>query len=494
MNRGWIVFVYAAAAIAWGGCSPSPAGGDVFDVVSIDTSEEIIPGDVADAATDSAQDVSEDGGLPADTVDDSTPDIVDSDTSVPAPIEKTGFFRYDWVKTETGLLERFLTLDDGDRRTVAVSRCGEMAAVFADRYEDDGFKASLVFSKFSVDSPPDIDDLVPRHTLLTRSDTTTPPPMRATVAFDDCTPIVFVQTETGWDFTVVGEGEVTWTPVDPSRQWTDVISFGAQVGRDHKVHLVFRGKPGGSTTQWADAVRSGTGFSVSLFANPDAGMAAPIDVAINGDGFPVIGYRKAGLESSEAWIAAWDGAAWKKEQIPGVTPSDLGASFAIGSYGREGLAWAAVVESDDGILLSSALKYTFRDTDNSFRTETVTVENDGYAGSGNRFTGGRPILTIDGTGRPHILYSDIAIGMNGGTQTVSHGQLRYAWRRVNKWNQLTVFSQESPGTDAQAYTGFREVAVSPDGTTAGVAGVAIVPDRFGDVPIDTLGWILRNAD
>lgn len=492
MIRGWIVFGCSAAMIVVG-CSSSPAG-DVIEAISGDLEQDIIPGDVADAATDSIQDVRDDSGLPADTLADSTADLVDSDAPVPVPIEKTGFFRYDWVKTETGLIERFLTLNDGDRRTVAVSRCGEMAAVFADRYEDNGFKTSLILSIIAMDSPPDIDDLVPRRTMLTRSDTSTPPPMLASVAFDDCTPIVFVQTETGWEFAVVTDGDVTWAPVDASRQWTDMVSFGAQIGRDKKIHLIFRGRPGGSTTQWADAVYNGTGFSVSLFANPDAAMDAPIDVAINGDGFPVIGYRKAGLESGEAWIATWNGNAWLKEQIPGVTPSDLGASFAIGSYDREGLAWAALVESDDGILLSSSLKYTFRDTDNSFRTETVTVENDGYAGSGNRFTGGRPILTIDGTGRPHILYSDIAVGMDGQTQTVSHGQLRYAWRRVNLWNQLTVFSQESPGADAQPYAGFREVATSPDGTMAGIAGVAIVPDRFGDLSIDTLGWTLRNAD
>ena len=122
------------------------------------------------------------------------------------------------------------------------------------------------------------------------------------------------------------------------------------------------------------------------------------------------------------------------------------------------------------------------------------VENDGYAGNGTRFTGSSPVLTIDGTGRPHIVYSDMAVRMEGDSQTVTQGQLRYAWRRVDRWNHMTILAQDSPGTDSSPYTGFRQVAVSPDGTMAGMAGVAVVPDRFGNVSIDTLGWSIANAD
>ncbi len=493
MNRVRCALFCALFAAAGAGCSAEPVAGDVQDGLAADTAPD-------EGAADAPETMAPDDTVTPETTDATgTPetdaadeaDIAEPDIPV---VETSGAFRFDFVETATDQLDRFLTLTDSDRGTVAVSRCNTMATVFIDRYRDNGFNASLALALVNLETPPGIDDLVPRRVLLARASPDAPPAMTATVAWDQCVPIVFVQTDTGWDWAAIGEGEPVWAAVDQARTYSEILSMGAATGRDHKVHLFFRARPNGGTTQWMDAAFNGNGFDVRLFPNPDPAMISPLGAAANGDGNLVIGYRKAGIDSQEAWVASWNGTSWDREQVTGVTPSDLGASFAIGSYDREGLAWTAAVYSDDGLLLSASLKYTFRDTDDKFRTETVTVENDGYAGSGTRFTGSRPVLTIDGTGRPHILYSDLAVRTDGTDQTISNGQLRYAWRRISKWNHLTVFTQDPPGVDAQPYTGFRQVATSPDGTIAGIAGVAIVPDRFGTVSIDTLGWAISNAE
>lgn len=493
MIRRWIVLLCSVAAAHCFACSSGPAENDVFDAVAQDLpSDNFVPGDGGDVIGDTGDEGpvdasdAENDAIPGDTADTMEPDA--------GLIALNGAFRFDYLATGAGLEAGFMTLGDGDRRAVAVNECGRMGTVFADRYQDNGFNASLVLSEIDLASPPDIDSLAPRRVLLNRTSSSKTPEMVASVVYDGCTAVVFVKTDTGYDFAVIGEGDVTWTTVDPARTYADILHFGAQVGRDDAIHLMFRARPNGGTTQWVDARFDGDSFNVRLLANPDAAMAAPIDVAFDSDGDAVIGYRKSVVAGQEAWIARWDGATWQKEQIPGVVPSELGASFAIGSYGREGLAWTATVESDDGLLLSAALKYTYRDTDDTFKTETVTVDNDGYLGSGTRFTGGRPVLTIDGTGRPHIVYSDLAVVTDGNSQTVSHGQLRYAWRRIDRWNYMTVFHQAAPDSDAWPYTGFREIAVNPDGTLAGAAAVAIVPDRFDDVTIETLGWSVSNAE
>ena len=498
MRRFCLSILFAAALATGTACSQGTSGSDdVLDAFSDATSEVTLDDTVeADAALNDAQDdtlhqdsLSQD--LAADIGHD---DSHASDATVTPPIEVIGHFKYDFVSTATSQMDSFLTVNDTDRSAVAVNTCNTMGFVFVDRFVDNTFSASLVLSEINLESPPAIDDLVPRRVLLTRTDATAAPAINAMLAYDDCSPMVFVQTETGWDFAVLGDSAPDWTPVDAQNTYSDIEGLGARQGRDGVIHLAFRARPSGGTMRFFDAAFNGTGFDITSYTSPDTAMRTAVDVWFDADGLPVIGYVKVGTEGDEFWVASRTSSdEWKLQQVKGVVPSDLGVSFAIGSYGREGLAWVSAVASNEGILLSAALKYTYRDTDNLFKTETVQVDNDGYRGSNTRFTGGRPILTIDLSGRPHIIYSDIAVRIVGETQVVTHGQIRYAWRRGGTWNQQTIFRQDSPDGEATPVAGGRFIAVNADGTLAGIAATAIVTTNDLNASIDTMGWAVSNA-
>lgn len=498
MRRFCLSILLTAALAAATACSQGTSGSDATLDAFLDSTSEVTLEDTAetDATLTDAQDdmLSQDSVSQDLAADISHDDSHASDATVTPPIEVYGHFSYDFVSTGISQMDSFLTVNDTDRSAVAVNACNTMGFVFVDRFINNTFSAGLVLSEINFESPPDIDDLVPRRVVLTRTDATAAPAMTAMLAYHDCSPMVFVQTETGWDFAVVGEEAPDWTPVDAQKPYSDIEGLGARQGRDGVVHLAFRARQSGGTMRFFDAAFNGTAFDITSYTSPDTAMRTAVDVWFDADGLPVIGYIKAGTKGDEFWVASRTSSdEWKLQQVIGVVPSDLGMSFAIGSYGREGLAWVSMVASNEGILLSTALKYTYRDTDDLFKTETVQVDNDGYMGSGTRFTGGRPILTIDLSGRPHIIYSDIAVRNVGETQVVTHGQIRYAWRRGGEWNQQTVFRQDSPDGKATPGTGGRFIAVNADGTLAGIAATAIVTTKDSNVSIDTMGWAVSNV-
>lgn len=478
-------------------------GENISDTIPDSTGAELPDQDARDAqapdpGTDPGDSDVVDATVPEDVPTDAQPDA-EKDVSVPDPISTVGLFRFDNVQSPAGQKDLFTTILPGERRVTAVNRCGLMGLVFNDVVSDGqgGFVSSLVFSEVNLATPPGEDDPVSRATLLSLPPSAEPARSIATLAYtSDCQPIVIVQTEEGFKFTRVGGGQITFSELDDATQYLNIESFGARTGLDDKVHLMFRARPGaGATMQLFNAVFNGTGFDVAAMPNPDTALVSIIDVAARKDGHPVACYLKDGDSGREVWVAAFNGSTWDREKVSGVAPSGLPwISFTIGSYGRESIAWANVVTNDEDQILSVDLRHTYRDLDKTFKTETVAFENNGYqGGGGKRFTGAFPEIIVDGAGRPHILFSDIAIETSGSGQEIMTGQLRYAWRRNMKWNEITVFEQEPEQDSNAASVHFRGLGTSPDGTATGIAALEVLEGSDSTFQLSTIGISVANA-
>lgn len=475
----------------------SPSADTITDSITADTETDSQTADIIDVSADTSGDLT--GDIDQEGVDaaDISDTVADSGTPDVAPIVTRGMFRLDYASTDATGRNQFTTLTKDDHQAVAVNECGGMGIVFVDKILDQNqkFSTSLIFSEINLANPPDIDTPPSRVTLYQESDTDEPALMHPSLVYEDCIPIVINQTSTGFQMTTVGGGLIEWTPVDLGAEYSQIENFGAMIGRDNKIHLVFRGRPAGGTMQWINATYNGTGFDKASYPPADTAMQDVAGVAISDEGLLYVGYTRKNVSNElEVWVAHNTGSAWEKQQIPDVTPSEFGVSFTIGSYNREGVAWNQTVTSDDGFLLSSSLKYTYRDTNNLFKTESVVVENDGYTGgAGNRMTGAWPEMVIDASGRPHIMFSDLAVTVSGPDQTISAGQLRYMWRKNKAWAHSTVHHQDSPVGRQTSSIDFKGIGLNGTGTDAGIVVIAVTSDSEGTIGLDTLGWSILNS-
>ncbi|HOC99207.1 MAG TPA: hypothetical protein PKH54_04625 [Myxococcota bacterium] len=501
MKKSSFLFLSAIITVAATiqGCGGATASGDTI----VDNSPAELPDqdaqDVHASDPGAVPDVSDvfDENLPEDGLSETHSDAV-TDIIIPDPISTIGAFRFDNIEATSGQKDLFTTLLLNERHVTAVNRCGLMGIVFNDVVADGlgGFVSSLVFSEVNLSSPPGEDELVSRVTLRSFSASSSPARHMATLAYEsDCTPIVIVQTEDGFQFTQVGGGQITFNELDDDTDYQDIESLGARVGLDKKIHMMFRARPGaGATMQFFDATFNGSGFDVVAMPNPDTALVSTIDAAAGNDGRAVVCYLKDGTDGQEVWVARFNGTTWDRERVAGVVPSQLRwIAFTIGSYGRESIAWANVATNDEGLILSVDLKHTYRDLDKTFKTEAVAFENNGYqGGGGKRFTGALPRILVDGSGRPHILFSDIAIETSGTSQTILTGQLRYAWRRNMKWNETTIFEQTPDQDGKDAFIEFRDFGTSPDGTAAGIAALEVVASD-STFQLSTIGISVVNV-
>ena len=135
-----------------------------------------------------------------------------------------------------------------------------------------------------------------------------------------------------------------------------------------------------------------------------------------------------------------------------------------------------------GSTKTSELRVYGRD-DGEWCMETVATEVDGYQGSdGKNMTGAMPYVTLDGVGRIHVVFQDMASWHAKDAldqinkQNAINGQIRYAVRAGKKWTLKTLVTQEDEGTVAAAkpLNGMLPtmLAVSDDGTTVYAAGAS----------------------
>ena len=106
--------------------------------------------------------------------------------------------------------------------------------------------------------------------------------------------------------------------------------------------------------------------------------------------------------------------------------------------------------------------------------ETIADANDSFAGDeGTRFTGGRPFVRIDDSGRIHVVFNDLSVWHDSNGENEIRGSLRYAVRSGGRWDVFTVIDQAGQTESANPLEGFLgpRVEVAPDGATAYGVGV-----------------------
>jgi len=83
----------------------------------------------------------------------------------------------------------------------------------------------------------------------------------------------------------------------------------------------------------------------------------------------------------------------------------------------------------------------------NWHTEVVADHDDGYfASDGRTYTGALSHLVFDRNNAPHIVFSDVASAHwgEGGTNRLSVGNIRYAYREHGLWEITTIYRQPLP--------------------------------------------------
>jgi hypothetical protein len=153
--------------------------------------------------------------------------------------------------------------------------------------------------------------------------------------------------------------------------------------------------------------------------------------------------------------------------------------LAVDAAGEPWVAATYLVRVITGSLVSAELRVYGRKA-GTWCAETVASQVDGYQGSdGKGFTGARPALEIDDTGRRHVVFGDIAQWHDGnGWANDVIGQARYAVRAGTEWRLSTLFSQQGQTQSPKPLNAFDfpALAVAPSGAEVHVVGVQRIWD------------------
>jgi len=170
-------------------------------------------------------------------------------------------------------------------------------------------------------------------------------------------------------------------------------------------------------------------------------------------------YVKAAFSTtySELRYATNKGGTWKNELVyappDGTGDAALGASIAVGPNGQISIAGYFVDRFDTASPQTAVLHYYTPKTGGGWNVQVVASVPDGYvAGDGARYTGFAPQLFYDASGRPNIVFTDMAaqhMPVTYANEMV--GQIRLATLINGKWTLRTVLPQSNPISNGMFY-------------------------------------------
>jgi len=400
--------------------------------------------------------------------------------------------------------ESFSPLPSSAAGFMARGPCGTVGLLLRD---DDGRKKGLVY--VDVTTTPGAPEFVDTEASFSQH--------RASMLFDgDCTPLVVRATkedgyieysrgETDWNKKVVG-GLTDLPGGDP----TTVKHRDAWTALDGTLHVLADVKV---SDAWQVAHGSRTADAAGSWVFDAFDPPADVDVLmyrVAVDGTAHVLYGKTDFPCDPCDMGLYygrldPGGAWTEELVQGSKwgePDDEFAqdpSLILDGFNEPVVAATYVTRAITGSLKSAALRVYGRDG-GEWCHEVVATQVDGYQGQdGTGFTGAQPHIALDGTGRPHVVFSDIAAWHDGnGWSNTVKGQLRYAVRSGTMWTIATLFTQPGRTDSPKPLHGFDHpfVAPSSDGTGVHAVGVERVWDTdsiYNDqaVPLTLRATVLR---
>ncbi len=280
----------------------------------------------------------------------------------------------------------------------------------------------------------------------------------------DCEPVVI--TASSGVYSEHRRGGDDWTAttifdpaVDlPGEDLGQPSHFAADLGRDGRWHLFAHvGQMRPDRLVHGSRAASGGDWTFEVLPAPEATEVA--DYAVDSSGVIHAVYRATEYPCDPCDVSLYyarldPSGSWEEDVVQeGVwgPPHDEfceDATLTIDGDDRPVVAAQFQRRVETGSLISAALRVYIR-RGGEFCGEVVVTQSDGYAGSdGTDFTGSNPAVEVDGSGRIHVLFSDLSAWHDStGSNTIS-GRVRYAVRSGESWQIFTVIEQpgqtESP--------------------------------------------------
>jgi len=182
-----------------------------------------------------------------------------------------------------------------------------------------------------------------------------------------------------------------------------------------------------------------------------------------------------------------DGGSWVEETVQeskwagvdNATQDEYSAdpTMVVDSRGEPVVAANFLTRAVTGSIKSSELRVYGRDNGEWCRETVATVVDEYQGKDGSDMTGAMPFVTLDGVGRIHVVFQDMAQWHDSNNYANAvNGQIRYAVRAGKKWTLKTLVTQEGEGTGAAAAPLYgmlpTTLAVSDDGQTVYAAGAS----------------------
>ncbi|MBI4821272.1 MAG: hypothetical protein HY791_33740 [Deltaproteobacteria bacterium] len=273
---------------------------------------------------------------------------------------------------------------------------------------------------------------------------------RPALLFDGlCRPLVLDLAREGLvEHVRTGEGTWTSTTVLPMPA-TGYDPRSAELGRDGKLHALAH-----SGALLIHGVRDPAEGALWTFTNAPQppGATTVFEYSVDSKGRVHAVYTKTRFPCFETCDlslnhALLEGTSWVETVLergvwgPPLDELAVDPSLAIDASDRPVVAAQFRTRVETGSLQSASLRvYTIRGSE--VCAESVITESDGYAGSdGTNFTGSRPLVELDGTGRIFVVFSDMSAWHDSMGQNLMAGQIRSAVRSDESWTLGRLVTQ-----------------------------------------------------
>jgi len=183
-----------------------------------------------------------------------------------------------------------------------------------------------------------------------------------------------------------------------------------------------------------------------------ASVRQDIDVDQNGFAHIIFGEQINGLSNfspSRLCYTTNMSGNWDIETAVNYTPNTRDSagwypSLTLKNNGEPAISCCYVGRVPTGSAAYARLLYVEKIEENSWESEIVAQEDDGYYGfDGGEYTGGITHLVFDENDTPHIVFSDIA-SSHERSNYFNLGNIRYAVKEESNWELSTIYHQELP--------------------------------------------------
>ncbi|MFH1532828.1 MAG: hypothetical protein ABIK09_19060 [Pseudomonadota bacterium] len=181
------------------------------------------------------------------------------------------------------------------------------------------------------------------------------------------------------------------------------------------------------------------------------------------------------------WGKVVPGGTWEEGQVTDTVwgkPDDRFTDqpdLAITAAGEPVIVGRWQRRAATGSIKESELRVYAPAGDGAWCYETIATKPDGYGGGdGEEYTGEMPQVAVDGAGRIHVAFHDLAEWHDANSwENGIQGQLRYALRDGTSWTVTTLLKQPGQSESPSPLHGFVRGMVAPtsDGTAAFLTGI-----------------------